>query len=343
MPVISDAERVAVRCAHAAGREVQGTTSPNPPVGAVIVGMDGEQIATGATEPAGGRHAEIVALDAAGDRAYGATMVVTLEPCAHVGRTGPCVEAIAAAGISRVIYCQADPNPIATGGALRLARSGIEVVNLGEPSPALAAWSRAITRNRPAVTLKVAQTLDGYTAARDGTSQWITGRQAREAVHADRARRDAIVVGTGTVLADDPRLTARTASGGRYPHQPLRVVIGSRELPAGYQLAAPDVARYPTIDTALEGLWAAGTRDVLVEGGAGLATSFLERGLVDFIQAYIAPKILGAGRRSIARAVAGTLAEAVNFTLTGVERLGADVRLDLKSADSTAHRSRRAD
>lgn len=329
---ITATEREAVRAANDAAAAVAGTTSPNPPVGAVVLDADGRQVGVGATEPPGGRHAEVVALDAAGPAAAGGTLVVTLEPCNHTGRTGPCTQAVAMAGISRVVYVHPEPTRLAGGGAAALRARGIDIVcaqAAGITAPALAPWLRAAVLSRPAVTLKFAQTLDGFTAAADGTSKWITSREARLAVHADRARRDAIVVGTGTVLQDNPRLSARRADGSLYAHQPLPVVVGSRDIPAGYYLDRPGVARYPGISEALTGLWERGARDVLVEGGAGLLASFVEAGVVDFIHAYIAPRLLGAGLSVLARPVVRTLSEAKGFSVTGVALYGDDVRVEL--------------
>lgn len=326
-PHLRPGELEALAAAEAASAAVRGTTSPNPPVGAAIVDVAGNTVGVGATRPAGGPHAEVMALSEAGERARGGTAVVTLEPCNHTGRTGPCTHALVEAGITRVVFARRDANPVAGGGAEWLRDNGVEVVHPEPdqlPAPTLDPWLRAIEAGRPAVTLKFAQTLDGFTAAADGTSQWITGPEARRAVHADRAHRDAIIVGTGTVLADNPRLTARRDDGTEYDHQPRRVVIGTREVPAGHHLAGV-CEHYPDIDTALTGLWESGARDVLVEGGAGLAAGFVAAGVVDFVQAYLAPKLLGAGHPVLGRAVTDTLSGAFEFETTAVRRLGADV------------------
>lgn len=330
LPQLRPAELEALAAAEAAAAAVRGTTSPNPPVGAAIVDAAGRTVGVGATRPAGGAHAEVMALAEAGERARGGTAVVTLEPCNHTGRTGPCTHALVAAGIARVVFARRDPNPVAGGGAEWLRGQGVEVVHPEPdelPAPTLDPWLRAVEAGRPAVTLKFAQTLDGFTAAADGTSRWITGPEARRAVHADRAHRDAIIVGTGTVLADDPRLTARRDDGTEYDHQPRRVVIGTREVPAGHHLAGV-CEQYPDIDTALRELWASGARDVLVEGGAGLAAGFVAAGVVDFVQAYLAPKLLGAGHPVLGRPVTETLSGAFEFETTGVRRLGVDVLVE---------------
>ena len=287
------AELGAIAAAIEAGESVRGTTSPNPPVGCALIDASGELIATGATSPAGGPHAEINALRDAGERARGATAVVTLEPCNHTGRTGPCSQALVEAGIARVVYFTADPNDAAAGGAEYLRSHGVEVDFQPVRIAALQPWLRSVRHNRPSVTLKFASTLDGFTAATDGTSKWITGDEARELAHEDRAKLDAIIVGTGTAIADDPSLTARFPDGTLRGHQPRRVVVGTREVPEG-NLTRLGFEQYATPEEALEALWATGARDVLVEGGATLAASFLELDLVDAVQAYIAPALLGA-------------------------------------------------
>ena len=183
----------------------RGVSTPNPPVGAVILDRDGAVVGRGRTAPAGGPHAEVVALADAGEAARGGTAVVTLEPCDHTGRTGPCTQALIAAGIGRVAYAAADPNPLAAGGAHTLRAAGIEVIHLAtEPWP-LTEWLFRQRHGRPVVTVKLAATVDGRIAAPDGTSRWITGPQARGAgARRKRAQLDAIIVGTGTVVADDP-------------------------------------------------------------------------------------------------------------------------------------------
>ena len=319
----------AISAAIAAGESVRGTTSPNPPVGCALVSASGELIATGATSPAGGPHAEINALRQAGARARGATAVVTLEPCNHTGRTGPCARALVEAGVKRVVYSTADPNKAAAGGAAYLRDHGVEVDFRPVRVAALQPWLRSVRHGRPSVTLKFASTLDGFTAAADGTSQWITGEAAREQVHEDRTKIDAIIVGTGTAIADDPSLTARFPDGTLRQHQPRRVVIGSREVPEG-NLSRLGFEQYATPHEALDALWHTGARDVLVEGGATLAASFLELDLVDTVQAYIAPALLGAGRGVLDRAIAGTIADAYRFRTTAVRQVGDDVFIEME-------------
>lgn len=319
----------AISAAIEAGEAVRGTTSPNPPVGCAIVSASGALIATGATSPAGGPHAEVNALREAGERARGATAVVTLEPCNHTGRTGPCAQALVEAGITRVVYFTADPNDAAAGGADYLRAHGVEVDFQPVRVAALQPWLRSVRHNRPSVTLKFASTLDGFTAATDGTSKWITGDEARELAHEDRAKLDAIIVGTGTAIADDPSLTARFPDGSLRGHQPRRVVVGRREVPEG-NLTRLGFEQYATPEEALEALWETGARDVLVEGGATLAASFLELDLVDAVQAYIAPALLGAGRGVLDRAIAGTIADARRFRTTFVRPVGNDVFIEME-------------
>ena len=310
-----------------AGESVRGNTSPNPPVGCLLIDASGNAISSGATQPAGGAHAEAVALREAGERARGATAIVTLEPCNHTGRTGPCAQALVDAGVAEVVYLVADPNPVAAGGAQYLREHGVKVTHMPNPVGALEPWLTATRLGRPAVTWKYAATADGFTAAADGTSQWITGDEAREFAHEDRATRDAIIVGSGTALADQPKLTARKPDGTLYEHQPRRVVIGSRaaagEIPGDYEC-------YATPQEALQALWDTGARDVLLEGGAGLAHSFLAADSVDMVQAYIAPMFLGTGRGVLAGPVAETLADARRFAPVRTMLLGKDVIFEMK-------------
>lgn len=323
----------ALAAALESGESVRGTVSPNPPVGAAILAADGELVGRGATRPAGGPHAEVMALREAGAHAEGGTAVVTLEPCNHQGRTGPCTQALIDAGVTTVHYCQPDPNPVATGGAEYLRSQGVNAECLHQQVEALVPWLTALRNNRPSVTLKFAQTLDGFTAALDGSSQWITGEQARRHVHGDRAKRDAIIVGTGTAIADNPSLTAR--DGDRdLPTQPRRVVIGGRSL-AGHatNLHRLGFEQYRGIPDTLGRLWNTGARDVLVEGGAHLASGFLEAGLVDHIQAYIAPALLGQGRSVLTEAVGLSITDAARFSTRRVVQLGDDVLLEMTRKD----------
>lgn len=321
----------ALAAAIEAGEQVRGTTSPNPPVGAAILDAAGQLAGVGATQPPGGPHAEVMALAAAGHRARGGTAVVTLEPCNHTGRTGPCSHALADVGVSQVYYAQSDSGADARGGAAYLRERGVAVTQLATDVATLRPWLTATRLGRPHVTLKFAQTLDGFTAALDGTSQWITGEAARTRVHADRRKRDAIIIGTGTAIADNPALTARHPDGSLHDAQPRAVVIGGREVTREQspKLFERGFAQHAEIPAALAALFEVGARDVLVEGGATLAQGFLEAGLVDAIQAYIAPTLLGQGHAVLAAAVTDTLSGAARFDLDRVIRLDQDVLLEL--------------
>lgn len=317
--------------ASAAGASVRGTTSPNPPVGAVILDAAGELAGTGATAPPGGPHAEITALREAGPWARGGTAVTTLEPCNHTGRTGPCSEALLQAGITAVHYAAADPTPAAGGGAAHLRSAGVTTSTTGTDPVELRAWLHRQRSGRPHVTWKVAASLDGRTAAADGTSRWITGAQARAQVHAERGRIDAVVVGSGTVLADDPALTARNPDGTLAAHQPLRVVVGYRRLPTGARVLddAADTLVLHTHDPHAV-LAALGDHpDVVLEGGATLAGAFVAAGLVDRVVAYLAPVLLGAGPAALGDAGVVTIGQALRFDVESVNRVGDDVRIDL--------------
>jgi diaminohydroxyphosphoribosylaminopyrimidine deaminase/5-amino-6-(5-phosphoribosylamino)uracil reductase len=307
---------------------------PNPRVGCVIVSADGSFVAEGFHRGAGTAHAEVAALEAAGDRARGATAYVTLEPCSHTGRTAPCTDALIAAGIGRVVFAQSDPNPVATGGAEVLAAAGITVVGgvLAERAQALnAAWARTVELGRPLVSWKFAATLDGRSAAADGTSQWITGSEARADVHTLRGRCDALLVGTGTVLADDPRLTVRAPDGTATSDQPLRAVMGLRELPASAAVfrGPGECVVLPTREpcAALATLWDKGVRHVWLEGGPTLAAAFLNSGLVDEVYAYLAPALLGAGPSAVGDLGISSISDILRLRLEEVVRVGNDIRV----------------
>ena len=330
---MAEAERSAMRRALEIAATPGVPRGPNPRVGCVLLAPDGSTIAEGLHRGAGTPHAEAAALAEAGTAARGATAVVTLEPCNHTGRTGPCAEALLAAGVRRVVYAQADPNPVARGGAERLRDAGVDVEGglMADDAEAVnRAWSFAVTHGRPFVTWKFATTLDGRSAAADGTSRWITGEAARARVHALRATVDAIVVGTGTVLADDPALTARDPGGGDRERQPLRVVVGHRDVPAGFRLDAPDVLHLRTHDPAavLAALRARGVVDVLLEGGPRLAGAFVAARCVDRVLAYLAPALLGAGRAALADAGVGTIGGIRRLQIDEVCRVGEDVLVD---------------
>lgn len=306
---------------------VRGATSPNPWVGALIESPSGARYA-GATEPPGGRHAEVVALDAAGDDARGATMWVTLEPCSHHGRTGPCADAVLEAGIARVVVGLVDPDAkVAGSGIERLRAAGVEVV-VGVEGEAirhqLAPYVKHRTTGRPWVVLKLGASLDGRTAAPDGSSQWITGGAARADAHAVRAHSDAIVVGAGTVRADDPSLTVRHVEG----RDPLRVVLG--DAPAGAKVL-PALQHHGTLEELLDDLGQRGVVQVLVEGGASVAGSFHRAGLVDHYIVYLAPALFGGddARPMFSGPAAATIDDVWRGAITSVTHLGGDLRIDL--------------
>lgn len=309
---------------------VRCITSPNPWVGCVIESADGRRF-TGATEPPGGRHAEVVALDAAGDAARGATAWVTLEPCPHHGRTGPCSQALIDAGVARVVVGLEDPDPRVTGGGVASLRAaGIEV-EVGIEADAVRAqlipYLKHRTTGRPYVVLKLGISLDGRTAAPDGTSQWITGGAARADAHQLRAESDAIVVGAGTVRADDPSLTVRDVEG----RDPLRVVLGTA--PAGAKVL-PAIEFQGELTDLLDELGARGILQVLVEGGATVAGDFHRSGLVDHYVVYLAPALFGGNdaRPMFAGAGAETMADVWRGAIAGVTTLGGDLRLDVSPA-----------
>ncbi|MFJ4261722.1 bifunctional diaminohydroxyphosphoribosylaminopyrimidine deaminase/5-amino-6-(5-phosphoribosylamino)uracil reductase RibD [Paenarthrobacter nicotinovorans] len=344
------AETSAMDAALAAA--VAGPRGANPLVGAVILGPDGEQLATGYHRGAGTAHAEADAISEArrqGIDIQGTTMVVTLEPCNHVGRTGPCAQAIIAAGIAKVIYAVDDPHDPAAGGARTLRGAGIEVTSgLGreESLDLNREWFDAVAAKRPFVTLHIAQTLDSRIAAVDGTSQWISSAESLEDNHGLRRLIDAILVGTGTVLIDNPRLTARTPAGELSQRQPIRAVMGLRDVPEEAAVRGNDgrFRHLPTRDPAeaLGMLFDEGVRHVMVEGGSSILSTFLAAGLVDELIVYLAPTLLGSGTPALNDLGIGTLADAQHWTWDeasggSVRTLGNDLRLHLRPAGRTAN------
>jgi diaminohydroxyphosphoribosylaminopyrimidine deaminase / 5-amino-6-(5-phosphoribosylamino)uracil reductase len=314
---------------------VKGSTYPNPPVGAVILDADGQVVGVGGTEPAGSDHAEVLALRRAGSLAAGGTAVVTLEPCNHHGKTPPCVNALIDAGVRAVVYAVTDPNEIAAGGAARLSAAGVDVKSgvlaeevTGGP---LREWLHKQRTGLPHVTWKYASSLDGRSAAADGTSRWISSEAARLDLHRRRAATDAIIVGTGTVLADDPALTARLPDGSPAAKQPLRVVVGMREIPSEAKVLNDD-SRTMVIRTRdpMEVLKALSDRtDVLLEGGPTLAGAFLREGAIDRILTYVAPILLGGPVTAVDDVGVPTIARALRWRFDGVDRVGPDLLLSL--------------
>ena len=323
----------AMEAALAAAAAVRARTSPNPWVGAAIVDSAGSLVATGATEPPGGRHAEIVALDSAAafidaDRGGGATLVSTLEPCSHHGRTPPCADAIVAAGIGRVVIGIPDPDPAVAGAGIdRLRAAGIDVevgVLADRVESQLAPYLHHRRTGRPYVLCKLALSADGGIAAADGTSQWITSDAARRDAHRLRAESDAILVGAGTVRADDPALTVRHVAG----NDPMRVVLGTA--PADARIH-PCLEWDGPLDDLLDDLGARGVLQLMVEGGAGVVGSFHTADLVDRYVLYVAPALFGGAdaRSAIDTPTAPTIADIWRGRFDTVERVGDDLRIEL--------------
>jgi diaminohydroxyphosphoribosylaminopyrimidine deaminase/5-amino-6-(5-phosphoribosylamino)uracil reductase len=323
-----------------------GTTSPNPVVGCVILDAGGAVVGEGFHAYAGGPHAEIVALAQAGEQARGGTVVVTLEPCDHHGKTGPCSAALAGAGVARVVIGVTDPDTHAAGGVETLRKAGVDLevgVRAAEVEAGNIAWLTAVRRQRPYLIWKYAATLDGRSAAADGTSTWITSEAARMDVHAHRSTVDAVIVGVGTVLADNPQLTARNLRDGSLAiRQPLRVVVDSEGrtppdarvrdgaaptwVATAAELGSPgetqvDLARL------LSQLYERDVRAALLEGGPRLAGAFLAAELVDKVVGYLAPRLLGAGSAALVEAGVGTIADAIELEFIDVARVGPDLRI----------------
>jgi diaminohydroxyphosphoribosylaminopyrimidine deaminase/5-amino-6-(5-phosphoribosylamino)uracil reductase len=313
-----------------------GSTHPNPVVGCVITSREGHPVGEGFHAISGGPHAEIEALRMAGSQARGGTAYVTLEPCNHTGRTGPCSDALIEAGIARVVYAVPDPSREASGGAEKLSSKNIQVeqgVLQDEAEAVNQVWLHSIRVGRPFVTWKFATTLDGRSAALDRSSRWITGPLARADVHRKRAECDAIAVGTQTVLDDDPELTVRDEQDHPVGRQPLRVVVGDRDVPATARVRndRAQTLLLPTHDPAevLRQLDDHQIRHLWLEGGPTLAAAFLRARLVDQIVAYVAPAVLGSGFSAIGDLGAESIDHLRRFHLADVTRLGDDVRLTL--------------
>ena len=305
---------------------VRTTTSPNPWVGCVVEPGGFE----GATRPPGGPHAERVALEAAGAVARDATLVTTLEPCSHHGRTSPCVDAILAAGVRRVVVAIEDPDPQVSGSGIRaLRQAGVEVevgVGAEEARAQLAPYIKHRRTGRPWVVLKLAATLDGRTAAPDGSSRWITGPEARADAHRLRAESDAVLVGAGTVRADDPALTVRL--DGYDGPQPLRVVLGTAPADAEVQ---PALEATGDLGRILDDLGGRGVLQLLVEGGAVVAQAFHAAGLVDRYVVYLAPALFGGddARGLFAGSGAPTIDDVWRGRIVSVDRVGEDLRVEV--------------
>ncbi len=359
-----DSDRVRLEQCLALAHAAIGLSDPNPRVGCVIASADGRALAQGSTQQAGGPHAEAAALadaHAAGADLRGATAWVSLEPCAHHGRTPPCCDALIDAGVARVVVAAVDPNPLVAGqGIAKLRAAGI-AVDLADGPVAREArelnigfFSR-MQRGRPWVRMKIAASLDGRTALDNGASQWITGEAARRDGHAWRKRASALLTGIGTVLEDNPRLDVRLVPT---PRQPLRVIVDSRlQTPADARIldAPGEVLVYTAADDTLRGaalrargalllpmagahgkvdlaamladLAQRGVNELHVEAGHKLNASLLREGLVDELLVYLAPRLLGIGREMAAFGPLSTLAEALEFEFTQVDRIGDDLRI----------------
>ncbi|MGH3509189.1 MAG: bifunctional diaminohydroxyphosphoribosylaminopyrimidine deaminase/5-amino-6-(5-phosphoribosylamino)uracil reductase RibD [Nocardioidaceae bacterium] len=318
---------------------------PNPRVGCVLLAPDGTTLAEGHHRGAGTPHAEADALGEAGGRARGATAVVTLEPCNHTGRTGPCTAALIGAGVARVVYGQADLSVPAAGGADALRAAGLAVVGglLEDRARAVnPEWTFAVRHGRPFVTWKFATTLDGRSAAADGTSRWVSSAPARRDTHRLRAQCDCILIGTETVLVDDPELTVRDEHDVPVARerQPLRAVMGLRGVPDDRRVRN-DAAATVLLHTrepadALAELHARGRRRLFLEGGPTVARAFLKAGLVDRVVAYVAPMLLGAGRSAVADLGIETIGDAVHLHVDDVTVIGlgaeANVRMTMRLA-----------
>ncbi len=325
---------------------------PNPRVGAIITDRDGEIVGEGAHAGPGADHAEIVALRHAGTEARGGTLFVTLEPCAHQGRTPPCVEAIIAAGVARVMIAAEDPDPRVSGRGIAaleavgmVVETGLLAAETEEADPAYFFHRRC---GRPRVTLKVATTIDGQVAAADGSSRWITSEQARQDAHGLRAESDAVVIGSGTLISDDPLLTAREVSGATYQPRPV-VIAGERPLPLEAQLWSTNPlviastpieipgaqvhvvtgdGNRPRLDAALDVLAEMGYLEILVEGGPNLAGAMWRAGLVDRVVVYLASKVGGGIGIPMLSGSFDTVGDATAVRLVEVRPVGPDLRIE---------------
>ncbi|WP_342038866.1 bifunctional diaminohydroxyphosphoribosylaminopyrimidine deaminase/5-amino-6-(5-phosphoribosylamino)uracil reductase RibD [Brevibacterium ammoniilyticum] len=338
-------ETAAMAAALAAARD--GHRGANPLVGATVLAPDGRTV-TGRHLGAGTPHAEVDAIAAARRNGFdltASTLFVTLEPCAHTGRTGPCTQAILDAGIPDVVFALPDTTALAGGGGQILAEAGVRVrsgLGAAESARLNARWRTAVGSGRPFVTAKIAQSLDGKVAAADRTSRWITSAASREHSHRLRGTVDAILVGTGTVAADDPHLSARDADGELLDSQPIPVVMGISEPPADSHLAADPTTvhlRTHDVDAALRELHDRGVRHLLVEGGPQVLGAFFTADAVDEVLCYQAPVLLGDGLPSVAGLNVSTLAEAVSLVpddtaIPAVSALGPDVLLHFATGAS---------
>jgi diaminohydroxyphosphoribosylaminopyrimidine deaminase/5-amino-6-(5-phosphoribosylamino)uracil reductase len=316
----------------------------NPQVGAVILDPNGAVVSEGWHKGAGSDHAEVMALEQFAENFPGAslehhTAVVTLEPCNHVGKTGPCALALVEAGVSRVVFASADPGDQSSQGSRTLKDAGIEVIPgvlLKQAEEQNRVWLVSKRLGRPFVTLKWASTLDGRSAAADGTSQWISGPESRADTHSRRANADSILVGTGTAIADDPELTARRPDGSYFEGQPIRIVLGESAIPDDLRLFN-DKAKTIQIHTrdlpdALQQIWAQGIKHVFVEGGPKLASAFVGAKLVDEFIVYLAPKLLGGPNMALGQIGVTGIEDAAQLQIIETKQLGNDIFIRARSA-----------
>ena len=322
---VSETERGAMRRALELAASPGVPLGPNPRVGCVLLDPGGRTIAEGFHRGAGSPHAEVDALSRAGIATRGATAVVTLEPCNHTGRTGPCARALIDAGVRRVVIAQRDTNPVAMGGVETLRAAGVDVETgllVDEARRLNHVWTFAVEHGRPFVTWKFATTFDGRSAAADGTSRWVSSPAARLDTHRLRALCDTMLVGTRTVAVDDPQLTVRDQLGAALPRQPLRAVMGERDLDPGRRVFddAAETVQLRTRDpeAALKELFARDRQHVFLEGGPTLAAAFLEAQLVDEVVAYVAPMLLGSGRTAVGDLGISTITDALHLPVTDV-------------------------
>ncbi len=316
-------------------------TGVNPQVGAVILNAEGQLIGEGYHKGSGTDHAEVVAINSAlkgeSKLPQGSTAIVTLEPCNHTGKTGPCSQALIKAGVSKVVFASSDPGDQSSGGAETLRSAGIEVISgfhADKADQQSRIWLTAAKNKRPFVTLKWASSIDGRAAAQDGSSKWISGEESRKDAHQRRSEVDAILVGTGTALIDDPELTARKPDGSLFDQQPLRVVLGERELPAELRVFNDDAEtltlKTQSIHGALSELYEKGIKHVLVEGGPTLASRFVQMDLVDEFVIYLAPKLLGGDKLAIGSIDVPSIQDAKEIEFLEINPLGSDIQIIAK-------------
>jgi diaminohydroxyphosphoribosylaminopyrimidine deaminase/5-amino-6-(5-phosphoribosylamino)uracil reductase len=313
-------------------RQGMGTVSPNPNVSAAIYTPDGRLISDGFhNRKTSLDHAEIIALKRAGDLAQGSTMVVSLEPCSHQGRTGPCTEAIASAGISRVIFAVKDPNPLAKDGEDRLRELGVHVDFVESPELKFLqrAWLHKVATGNPLMIWKIATSLDGKIAAGDGTSKWITSEDSRVDVQELRAESDAILIGTNTALVDNPALIPRGSTA-----RPVRIICGEQEIPSTYQIfdeqARTIFVKSKSLAELSDVLRSEGFNQVLVEAGPTFGTALLSAGLIDEIIFYHAPLLIGEGKNSINSLGVSTLSQAISLQLLSTQIINEDIKSHYK-------------